>query len=74
MKKWELRDHGNGVFEVVLSIWIWLVRPHLVQALVELGKDYYILSVRASGPFSSHFIITTMPKSKGYKWYTSGNK
>jgi len=62
MKKWEIRDYGNGVFEIVTAMWINTVKPHYIEALTELGKDYYILNVRQMGLFQNHFVVTTMPK------------
>lgn len=62
MKKWEIRDCGNGVFEIVIAMFVNTVKPHYIEALVELGKDYYILSVRKMGLYQNHFVVTTMPK------------
>lgn len=61
-KKYEIRDYGNGVFEIVINMCVNTVKPHYIEALVELSKDNYILDVRQMGFFQWHYVVTTMPK------------
>ncbi len=63
MQKWEIRDYGNGIYEIVVATWVNTVKPHYIDALTELGKTRYILDVRQMGAFQNHFVVTTMPKS-----------
>jgi len=62
MQKYEIRDYGNGVFEIVIAMWVNTIKPHYIEALIELGKDYYIMDVRQMGLWQQHFVVTTMPK------------
>lgn len=62
MKKYEIRDYGSGIFEVVMSVWVWTYKPHLLEALREISDDYRVLSVIQAGMLIPHYAVTTMPK------------
>jgi hypothetical protein len=63
MKKWEIRDYGNGIYEIVIATWVNTYKPHYIEAIAELAKAQYILNVRQMGMLQQHFIVTTMPKA-----------
>lgn len=63
MRKWEIRDYGNGIFEIIIALWVWTVKPHYIDALTKLGKEHIILDVRQMGIFQTHYVVTTMPKT-----------
>ena len=62
-KKYTIKKHGNGIYEVQVSMWVWSCSSYLTKALKEISETCTVASVTCFGiPFARYiYIITTVP-------------
>ncbi len=62
-KRYEIKVHGSGIYEVALPFFAWDYKQNLLEALKEISADKIITDIKfCLGIWRPSYVICTMPK------------